>query len=194
MRTWHDLVCSVAFLPSFHLWRVMKPKQYFISSPPLFRMHEFVCLDIVLNLVFMKFNAKRLWASTIRMLSYSCLSVCLRWQCVHSTPHSCALYIHVLLLCMPSFCFVSARKKKTRRDSIEFTHKLVSLRIAVASFCNHKILQLQHDVLRVLVNPKINITATALHPPPPSSHMMTWNWRASGGFLPFSFRQIHKRE
>lgn len=73
-------------------------------SQPLFCMHEFVCLDIVLNLVFMKFNAKRLWASTIRMLSYSCLPVFL-----------CVVYSHLYLLCMPRFCFAHTHEREKER-------------------------------------------------------------------------------
>lgn len=69
--------------------------------------------------------------------------------------YSCIIIVHA------KFLFWKREKKVERRDSIEFTHKLVSSLIAVPSFRNHKILQLQHDVLRVLVNPKINITATA---------------------------------
>lgn len=81
------------------------------------------------------------------------------------------------------FC---TREKKKRGDSIEFTQKLVSSLIASI------ILQPQNVASLTWCFTCFRKSKNQ-HPPPPPSYMMTWNWRASGGFPPFSFRKIYKR-
>lgn len=144
-------------------------------------MHEFVCLDIVLNLVFMKFNAKRLWATTIRMLSYSlsvCLCIC--WQCTH-------IFMYFIVHAKIQIC--TREKKKERRDSIEFTHKLVSSLIFNIILQPHNVAALTwcFTCLSKSKNQHHHPLSTML------VYMMACNWRASGGFSPFSLRKINKR-